>query len=92
MSSVGFEPTKHNASDLKSLPFDQTRVTWQSPPAGFEPATFRLTAERSNHWAKEATAHSQRRRAPPMLGAKDAHDESENKSLRPDSNRRPLAY
>ena len=25
------------------------------PPAGIEPATFRLTAERSNHWAKEAS-------------------------------------
>ena len=25
-----------------------------SPPAGIEPATFRLTAERSNHWAKKA--------------------------------------
>ena len=25
MHGVGFEPTKHNANDLKSLPFDQTR-------------------------------------------------------------------
>ena len=24
---VGFEPTKHNAADLKSAPFDQTRVS-----------------------------------------------------------------
>ena len=33
---VGFEPTKHNASDLKSDPFDQTRVT-QLLGGGFEP-------------------------------------------------------
>ena len=25
----------------------------KSPPAGFEPATYRLTAERSANWAKE---------------------------------------
>ena len=25
MVTVGFEPTKRDASDLKSLPFDQTR-------------------------------------------------------------------
>ena len=25
----------------------------KSPPAGFEPATYRLTAERSAYWAKE---------------------------------------
>ena len=25
MHEVGFEPTKRNANDLKSLPFDQTR-------------------------------------------------------------------
>ena len=28
MSSGGFEPPKHIACDLKSHPFDQTRVTW----------------------------------------------------------------
>ena len=40
----GFEPPKHNASDLKSLPFDQTREYYQVPllkdlilRAGFEP-------------------------------------------------------
>ena len=27
----GFEPPKHNASDLKSLPFDQTREYYQVP-------------------------------------------------------------
>ena len=29
MSGEGFEPSKHIASDLESLPFDQTRETWQ---------------------------------------------------------------
>ena len=65
MREVGFEPTKHFASDLKSDPFDQTRVLMLdfydkilfltgllevinlTPPAGLEPATYRLTAERS---------------------------------------------
>ena len=28
MSGEGFEPSKHIASDLESLPFDQTRETW----------------------------------------------------------------
>ena len=27
----GFEPPKHNASDLKSLPFDQTREYYHVP-------------------------------------------------------------
>ena len=66
MHEVGFEPTKRFASDLKSDPFDQTRVPMltiyddeilfltgllsvinRSPFAGLEPATYRLTAERS---------------------------------------------
>ena len=43
MSGVGFEPTKHFACDLKSHPFDQTRVTWQKiSMTGLEPATPRL--------------------------------------------------
>ena len=29
------------------------KVTTPSPPAGLEPATYRLTAERSANWAKE---------------------------------------
>ena len=62
---MGFEPTKRIALDLKSNPFDQTRVPMLNyddkilfltrllevinltPPAGLEPATYRLTAERS---------------------------------------------
>ena len=45
MVAGGFEPPKHNASDLKSLPFDQTREYYQVPYTneglllwtGFEP-------------------------------------------------------
>ena len=44
MVAEGFEPTKHIASDLKSLPFDQTREYYRVPllkdlilRAGFEP-------------------------------------------------------
>ena len=89
MVTVGFEPTKHDALDLKSSPVDQAWVRYQyihdgirtrnlqirsltrypiaphgpmtrdtippelfkttslSPSAGFEPATYRLTAGRS---------------------------------------------
>ena len=28
--AVGFEPTKHDACDLKSHPFDQTREPWHN--------------------------------------------------------------
>ena len=35
--AVGFEPTKRFASDLKSLPFDQTRERYQVHRGGFEP-------------------------------------------------------
>ena len=78
MVTVGFDPTKRDALDLKSSPFDQARERYLkvnlstlnydemilfhselikstnlSPPAGFEPATYRLTAERSANWAIE---------------------------------------
>ena len=69
MHTGGFEPPKRFASDLKSDPFDQTRVrmlkddyndmilfhtellmvTTQTPSTGFEPVTYRLTAERSTN-------------------------------------------
>ena len=38
----GFEPSKRDASDLKSLPFDQTRERYQVPHVGLEPTTPRL--------------------------------------------------
>ena len=47
MIVVGFEPTKHNALELESTPFDHSGILSKSPPAGLEPATYRLTAERS---------------------------------------------
>ena len=34
---------------------DRSMENKKPPPAGIEPATFRLTAERSNRWAKEAS-------------------------------------
>jgi hypothetical protein len=42
MCGVGFEPTKHNAIDLESIPFDQARESAQKKmlAAGLEPATF----------------------------------------------------
>jgi hypothetical protein len=51
----GFEPPKRIASDLKSLPFDQTREYYQVAfiegyslsAVGFEPTTTRLKATRS---------------------------------------------
>ena len=46
--AVGFEPTKHDASDLKSLPFDQTRERYPNVSmTGFEPVTFRLEVWRA---------------------------------------------
>ena len=43
MVAVGFEPTKRDAVDLESTPFDRTRVHYQKVSVtGFEPATFRL--------------------------------------------------
>ena len=42
MVAEGFEPSKRDASDLKSLPFDQTRERYLVSMTGFEPATFRL--------------------------------------------------
>ena len=39
MHRVGFEPTKRIAVDLKSTPFDQTRVSLPMLVAGLEPAT-----------------------------------------------------
>ena len=53
MIVVGFEPTKHNALELESNPFDRSGILSKSPPAGLEPATYRLTAERSANWAIE---------------------------------------
>ena len=44
---MGFEPTKHEASDLKSLPFDQAREHYQVSMTGFEPVTFRLEVWRA---------------------------------------------
>ena len=41
MVAVGFEPTKHNAGDLKSPPFDQlghVSIWLKVLLAGFEPA------------------------------------------------------
>ena len=43
MVAEGFEPSKRDASDLKSLPFDQTRdIGYQVPHVGLEPTTPRL--------------------------------------------------
>ena len=47
MIAVGFEPTKHNARDLESLPFDRSGtlpliVKIILPYVGLEPTTFRL--------------------------------------------------
>ena len=42
MVAEGFEPSKRDASDLKSLPFDQTRERYQLPHVGLEPTTPRL--------------------------------------------------
>ena len=41
MHKVGFEPTKHNAVDLESTPFDHSGICAISM-TGFEPATPRL--------------------------------------------------
>ena len=38
--TVGFEPTKHDASDLKSDPFNQTRERYHVSLVGLEPTTF----------------------------------------------------
>ena len=51
----GFEPSKHNANDLKSFPFDLTREYYQIvfiennslSRVGLEPTTTRLKAVRS---------------------------------------------
>ena len=42
MVAEGFEPSKRDASDLKSLPFDQTRERYRIPHMGLEPTTPRL--------------------------------------------------
>ena len=34
MVAEGFEPSKRDASDLKSLPFDQTRERYHGVPCG----------------------------------------------------------
>ena len=47
MVAEGFEPSKRDASDLKSLPFDQTRERYQVSMTGIEPATFRLEVWRA---------------------------------------------
>ena len=47
MVAEGFEPSKRDASDLKSLPFDQTRERYLVSMTGFEPATFRLEVWRA---------------------------------------------
>ena len=44
--AVGFEPTKHIASDLESLPFDRSG-TLPLPYMGLEPTTFRLEVGRA---------------------------------------------
>ena len=44
---MGFEPTKHNAHDLKSRPVDQAWVRYHVSMTGFEPATFRLEVWRA---------------------------------------------
>ena len=58
MVAEGFEPSKRDASDLKSLPFDQTRERYQKPHVGLEPTTFRLEVWRAiqlRQWGKFPT-------------------------------------
>ena len=45
---MGFEPMKHDASDLESLPFDQTRAYSRAHQMRIELMTSRLTVGRSN--------------------------------------------
>ena len=54
MYVVGFEPTKHNALELESNPFDRSGIRthkiikkYKLSMTGFEPATLRLEVSRA---------------------------------------------
>ena len=86
MVTVGFEPTKHNAHDLKSRPVDQAWVRYHVSMTGFEPATFRLEV-----WRAIQLRHTDKI---PGAGFEPAkHDAHDLKSRPVDQTREPwLSY